>query len=57
MFRGREQKIVYTGLAIGLKIQVKQLFVLLAQYKDIVYRYVLHKMTPGILQYCGWMIQ
>jgi hypothetical protein len=54
------EKIVYTDLAIDLKIKGKQLFVLLAQNsacKDIVYRYVLHQMTPSVLEYCGWMMQ
>ena len=60
MFRGRVQKIVYNDWAIDLKIQVKQLFMLLAQNyacKDIVFRYVLHQMTPSILEECDWMMQ
>jgi hypothetical protein len=45
---------MYTDLAIDLKIQVKQLFMLLAQNhacKDIAYRYVLHQMTPSVQGY------
>ena len=60
MFRGRVEKIVFTDLANDLKIQVKQMFVLLTQNyacKDIVYRYVLHQMTSSILEDCGWMMQ